>query len=181
MLLGYTTWGMPTVPIDIAVDHIASLGFDGLELAVTPKLCTELSTLDAAERKRIRRMIAEAGLQLSSVAGHANMLAEDPDQRARDVARLHGAIDLCVDLAIDGAVPVMTTTAGARPQDWGALNGRLVERLHALGEYAARRTLLDSRMGLGTNGDFLNAPLAAWPGPGRAFTEFGESTADGPT
>ena len=139
MLLGYTTWGMPTVPIDIAVDHIASLGFDGLELAVTPKLCTELSTLDAAERQRIRRLIGAAGIQLSSIAGHAAMLAEDPDEHARAVARLHGAVDLCVDLAIDGAIPVMTTTAGARPQDWEALQGRLVERLHALGEYAARR------------------------------------------
>jgi len=38
MLLGYTTWGMPTVPIDIAIDHIARLGFDGLEIAVTPKV-----------------------------------------------------------------------------------------------------------------------------------------------
>jgi len=67
------------------------------------------------------------------------MLAEDPDQHARDVARLHDAIDLCVDLTVDGVVPVMTTTAGTKPQDWEALNGRLVERLHALGEYAARR------------------------------------------
>jgi inosose dehydratase len=139
MLLGYTTWGMPTVPIDIAIDHIARLGFDGLEIAVTPKWSTEISTLDATERQRIRRLIGEAGIQLSSVAGHANMLAEDPDQHARDVARLHDAIDLCVDLTVDGVVPVMTTTAGAKPQDWEALNGRLVERLHALGEYAARR------------------------------------------
>jgi inosose dehydratase len=139
MLLGYTTWGMPTVPIAIAIDHIARLGFDGLEIAVTPKWSTELSTLDATERQRIRRLIGEAGIYLSSVAGHANMLTEDPDQHARDVARHHAAIDLCVDLAIDGDVPVMTTTAGARPQDWEGLNGRLVERLHALGEYAASR------------------------------------------
>ncbi|MGI8915774.1 MAG: sugar phosphate isomerase/epimerase family protein [Chloroflexota bacterium] len=130
---------MPTVPIDIAVDHIAKLGFDGLELTVIPPWNTELSTLDAAERTRIRRLIADAGLQLPAIAGHTSLLAENPEEHAANLARLHGAIDLCLDLEIDGVLPDMATTAGARPQDWDRLSGLLVERLHALGEYAAKR------------------------------------------
>ena len=47
MKLGYSTWGMPTVPIDTAVQHIAGLGYDGLELTIIPRFTTELSTLDA--------------------------------------------------------------------------------------------------------------------------------------
>ena len=49
MKLGYSTWGMPTVPIDTALSHLANLGYDGVELTIIPRFTTELSTLDAAE------------------------------------------------------------------------------------------------------------------------------------
>ena len=52
--MGYTTWGMPRVPIDDALRHLAGLGFDGVEIAVIRGFTTELDTLDAAERRRIR-------------------------------------------------------------------------------------------------------------------------------
>ena len=51
MKIGYSTWGMPTVPVDTAISHIANLGFDGIELTIIPRFTTELSTLDAAERE----------------------------------------------------------------------------------------------------------------------------------
>jgi phthalate 3,4-dioxygenase subunit alpha len=38
----------------------------------------------------------------------------------------------------------------------------------------ARRTLLDSRMGLDRDGAVLASPVAGWPGPGVAYTGFGE-------
>ncbi|RME55855.1 MAG: sugar phosphate isomerase/epimerase, partial [Caldilineae bacterium] len=34
MKLGYSTWGMPTVPVDVALRHLADLGYDGVELTV---------------------------------------------------------------------------------------------------------------------------------------------------
>ncbi|MBI2952274.1 sugar phosphate isomerase/epimerase, partial [bacterium] len=54
MKLGYSTWGMPKVPIDSALAHLAGLGFEGVELTVIPGYTTELRTLDAAARRRIR-------------------------------------------------------------------------------------------------------------------------------
>lgn len=139
MWLGYSTWGMPTVPIDIAVAHLAALGFDGLELTVIPGYSTELSTLDAAERRRIRGIVAAAGLQLPAVAGHTSLLAEDPEQHRRNLARLHGAVDLCPDLAVGGQVPSLNTTVGAKPEDWDRLRETMAERVGALAEYAGGR------------------------------------------
>ena len=66
MNLGYSTWGMPTVPIDVAIPHIGQLGFDGMELAVGPRFITELSTLNAAERKRIAGLLKQHNLALPS-------------------------------------------------------------------------------------------------------------------
>src|ERR687895_53932 len=54
MRLSYSTWGMPTVPIDVAVAHCAELGFDGLEMTVVPRWTTDAAKLDAAERRRFR-------------------------------------------------------------------------------------------------------------------------------
>jgi phenylpropionate dioxygenase-like ring-hydroxylating dioxygenase large terminal subunit len=38
----------------------------------------------------------------------------------------------------------------------------------------AQRLLLNSRMGLASDGSTLKEPIAGWPAPGRAFTGFGE-------
>jgi phenylpropionate dioxygenase-like ring-hydroxylating dioxygenase large terminal subunit len=40
--------------------------------------------------------------------------------------------------------------------------------------HLARRTLLDSSMGLDASGQVRRAPVAGWPGPGRAYVGFGE-------
>ena len=43
----------------------------------------------------------------------------------------------------------------------------------ARGQFA-QRILLNGRMGLARDGSFLHEPIADWPGPGRAFTGYGE-------
>ena len=51
MKIGYTTWGMPDLPIDAALEHLARLGFTGVEPAVIPGYTTELDTLDPGDRR----------------------------------------------------------------------------------------------------------------------------------
>ena len=83
MKLGYSTWGMPTVPIDTAVSHISNLGYDGLELTIIPRFTTELSTLDAAERKRIASLLKEHNLSLPAIAAHSSLLETDSETHAK--------------------------------------------------------------------------------------------------
>ena len=40
MKIGYSTWGMPTVPVDTFVPFLARLGYDGIELTVIPGYTT---------------------------------------------------------------------------------------------------------------------------------------------
>jgi hypothetical protein len=53
MKIGYSTWGMPTIPVDTFVPFLARLGYEGIELTVFPGYTIDLSLLDAAERQRI--------------------------------------------------------------------------------------------------------------------------------
>ena len=137
MQLGYSTWGMPTVPIDTAIRHVAQLGFDGMELAVGPRFITELSTLDAAERKRIARLLKEHNLALPAIAAHSNLMETDAEAHAQSLWRLKGAVDLGLELAPGAPPPAINTTSGGQPEEWESSKQFLAERTGEVVEYAA--------------------------------------------
>ncbi|MCX6046001.1 MAG: sugar phosphate isomerase/epimerase [Chloroflexi bacterium] len=139
MKFGYSTWGMPNVPIDKAMRHLAELGYQGVEITVIPGWITELSTLDRAERKRIVRMAKQYKLAIPAIAAHTSLVETDPEKHACNMTRLKSSIDLAVDWALDGELPIIDTTPGGRPEDWPAILPMLVERTQLLCDYAQTR------------------------------------------
>lgn len=139
MKLGYTTWGMPQLSIDVAVDRISSLGYDGLEISVLPGWTTAIDTLDAAERKRILKLVNDKGLTISALSGHASLLESEPAANEANVRRLQAAIDLAVEWAQDGRVPYVNTLSGGRTANWDTQHELFAERLLPVAEYAQAR------------------------------------------
>ena len=90
MRLSHSTWGMPQVPIDVAVAHCAALGFDGLELTVIPGWSTDAAGLDAAQRRRIRALYDDHRRELCGLSGNTPLLVSDPAEHARNMVRLCG-------------------------------------------------------------------------------------------
>jgi sugar phosphate isomerase/epimerase len=136
MLLSYSTWGMPNVPIDVAVSHCAGLGFDGLELTVIPGWSTDAAGLDAAERTRIRRLYDDHHLALCGMSGNTPLLAADPDEHARNMTRFRGYLDLAAELQHPGETLTVTTTSSGAAEDWDAVKESLVDRFGQLAEHA---------------------------------------------
>jgi len=141
MKLGYSTWGMPKVPVDEALAHLAGLGFDGVELTVIPGYTTELSKLDAVERSRIRQLLQKHHLMLPAIAAHSSLLSNDKETHAANMARLKGAVDLAVEWAQGDIIPAIDTTPGGKPAEWDAVRDLLVERTRELVEYAQARNV----------------------------------------
>jgi len=141
MKLGYSTWGMPKVPVDEALAHLAGLGFDGVELTVIPGYTTELIKLDAVERSRIRRLLEKHHLILPAIAAHSSLLSDDAATHAANMARLKGAVDLAVEWVQGDIIPAIDTTPGGRPEEWDAVRDLLVERTRELVEYAQARNV----------------------------------------
>jgi inosose dehydratase len=139
MKIGYCTWGMPTVPVDTILPFLAELGYAGVELTVIPGYTTEISTLDAAERRRIARMLKDYHLELPSIASQTSLVEHDPDVAARHWARLTAAVDLAVDWAIDDTPPSVDTTVGGTSAQWEELKPLLIERMGALVRYGEQR------------------------------------------
>jgi sugar phosphate isomerase/epimerase len=136
MLLSYSTWGMPTVPIDVAVAHCAALGFDGLELTVIPGWSTDAAGLDATERRHIRRLYDDHRLALCGFSGNTPLLAADPDEQARNMERLRGYLDLAAELQHPGETLTVSTTSGGGEKDWDAVKDLLAERFGQLAAHA---------------------------------------------
>ena len=142
MKLGYSTWGMPTVPVDVALAHLAALGFDGVELTVIPGYSTELNSLNKSERRRILKLLQKHGLDLPAVAGHTSLMEEDASVHAANLERLKATIDLAVDWAGADGPPAIDTTAGSQPDAWESRKALLVERTQELAEYAQARGVM---------------------------------------
>jgi sugar phosphate isomerase/epimerase len=140
MKLGYSTWGMPTVPIDQAVRFLADLGYTGIEITVRPGWVTDLPALDSAERIRIAKLLKQHNLALPAVGAHADLLLP-AEQHIEVMDRLIAAMDLAVDWAVvnDGKPPVVLTTPGGRPENYEADKDQLAERLGELAAIARQR------------------------------------------
>lgn len=134
--LSYSTWGMPGVPIDIAVAHCAATGYDGLELTVIPGWTTDAATLDAPARRHIRKLYDDHHLALCGLSGNTPLLATDPAEQIEDMARFRGYLDLAAELQKPGEHLTVSTTSGGKPKDWDENRGRLVDCFGKLADHA---------------------------------------------
>jgi inosose dehydratase len=142
MRISYCTWGMMKVGIEEAIPAIARIGYQGIELAITPGWPTDLDTLDASQRRCIGQLLTQYHLALSAVAGHTSMCELDPEKNAANLERLRRAIDLAAELAPWSDPPVLASLAGGPEGSWEERRERVAERVYALGEYAAQRGVI---------------------------------------
>ena len=143
MLLGYNSWSMPTLDIDTTVRHLAKLGYDSMELTICPGWPTEAMALDAAERRRIKKLITDHGLRLSGCTGNTPVLV-DADEWRGNRARLEAYLDFVAEMQRPGERMYLATTSGL-PQGgdpataWEGCREVLVERFGQLAAHAAKR------------------------------------------
>lgn len=141
MQMAFHSVGLHQYPIEAAVDKVAAAGYDAIELTaetlpwaaphVTPGLSSE-------ERKRLRRRIRDAGLVISAVAAHVNMVEADLEKRRSNLQYALGCIELASDVGTDVAhlLSGMAPPATPREEAWGWLVEGVaccIERGQALG------------------------------------------------
>ena len=138
MLLAYSTWGMMTTPIEVAVPHCAALGFDGLELTVIPRWTTDAATLDAAKRRHIRKLYDDHRIDLCGLSGNTPLLADSHAEVQENLARFKGYLDLAAELQHPGEALTVTTTSAGGPDEWEALKHTIAERFGEAARHAER-------------------------------------------
>lgn len=136
MLLSFSTWGMQKTPIDVAVKHCAALGFDGLELTVIPRWPTDAATMDATERKRIRKLYDDHHLALCGLSGNTPLLKGNATERAGNIETFKTYLDLAAELQKPGEHLSVSTTSAGEPGSWETVKNELVELFGNAAAYA---------------------------------------------
>jgi sugar phosphate isomerase/epimerase len=139
MKLGYSAWGMPNLSVDEQIEHIATIGYQGIEMISMERATTDAVRMDASERRRIRGLLDRSGLLLPSVHAPANPIDPDPEARASNIARIKAGVDLAVDLAGPEGAPCVVTMGYGKPEEYGDLRETLAERFRELADYAGAR------------------------------------------
>jgi sugar phosphate isomerase/epimerase len=150
MKLGYSAWGMPALPIDQQIRTVASLGYQGIELICIPGSSTDVATLTATERRRIRRLIDDAQLLLPSIAAHANPIEPDPTRLAVNLGRIRAGFDLAADLSGAEGTPCIVLMGYGEPDHYERDRDLLADRFRGLAEEAKKRGVtiaLESHVG----------------------------------
>jgi inosose dehydratase len=65
--LGYTLYGMKTIPVQEALTHCARIGYRNVELPLLPGYPTQPDKLTPALRREIRRQTEDLGLSISAL------------------------------------------------------------------------------------------------------------------
>jgi sugar phosphate isomerase/epimerase len=140
MKLGFSAWAMRDLPVDQQIAIVGDAGYASICLVSDARFASlDALTADAAERRRIRRLLDDAGLELSAVAGHANLIEPDAEQRAANMARLKATLDLAVDLAGPNGPPCVIGMGYGTPDTYEQERHALAGAFGELARYAEPR------------------------------------------
>jgi inosose dehydratase len=118
---------MQTVPVDDALRHLRTIGYDGAELCLMPGWPTEAGKLDRAARKRIR----DTGFPVPTLIENFNTLV-DAAENLRTLDRIRAAAELAHDIAPKDP-PILQSVLGGKPDSWEQSKEQMASRL---GEWA---------------------------------------------
>jgi sugar phosphate isomerase/epimerase len=136
MKLAFSAWAMREAPVDRQIEIVRNAGYVGICLVSGAEFPLDALTADATERRRIRKLLDDADLELTGVAGHADLLEPDADLRAANIARVKATIDLAADLAGPTGPPPVISMGFGTPATYATDRDVLVERFGELAEHA---------------------------------------------
>jgi inosose dehydratase len=126
--LGFSLYGMKTLPVSDALASCAEVGYDCVELPVMNDWPADSARLTANARRDIRKELADRNLRLTGLMENVPALGDDKQQQA-NLERLKLACALAHDLAPAGKrhVPLVETILGGKAGEWETVKDRLVE------------------------------------------------------
>ena len=114
LTLGIGTYGFKNIAVDSAIETIADIGFDSVEIAVFPGYDAEPAKLSPQRRRDLRRILHGTRLHLSGLMENLPPSA-DPVRARADLDRLERVVELSWDLAPEEP-PLVQTVLG--PGTW---------------------------------------------------------------
>ena len=123
--LGFSLYGMKNLSVAQAIRACAAIGYDGVELCLTPGWSSP-SSLSPADRREIGHALQSSQLCVLGLMEQLSFLERDmPEQSG--VARIQQAAELGHELGLRR--PLLETVIGGKLTDWDVEKNRMAERL----------------------------------------------------
>lgn len=131
--LGFSLYGMRSLPLATAIDHCARIGYNHVELCVLKDFPSELGKFSASARREVRERLRSTGLEAASLLIQIN-LTDANQQPALDTIKAAG--EVARDLGTP-RMPLLETITGGKSTDWDKLKDKLAANMRAWAETAA--------------------------------------------
>lgn len=125
--IGFSLYGMKSLPIADALRVCSEIGYECVELAVMTDWPCAPENLSADQRRTLRQQLNDRGVTLAALMENLP-LAVDGEKHQNNLDRLRRAFELSRDLVPD-QVPLVETVLGGSPDKWPMLRDKFVERL----------------------------------------------------
>lgn len=130
--IGFSLYGMKSLPVLEALDHCKRIGYDNVELCLMKDFPTELGKFSPQSQREVRDHLKSTGLELSSLLVHINLVAPD-QQPALAVIKDAGAVARQLD---DRRPPLIETVTGGKADEWEATKEKVAGNLRTWAETA---------------------------------------------
>lgn len=137
--LGFSLYGMKTLPLNTALQTCADIGYRNVELALNAGFPAEPALLSPADRKALRELLAKLGLNVSALMNNLS-LAVDDTAHAKNLEHIKIAAQLAYDIAPDSP-PILESVLGGKPAEWDALKDKMAARVRDWAKAATENKL----------------------------------------
>lgn len=139
--LGFSLYGMKSLKPAEAIRACHRIGYDAVELTLTPGWPTEPRLLSAGDRSILRGLLEDLELTLASLMEHLSLLVDDKTHQ-NNLDRLKAAAEVSHMLS-PGAPPIIETVVGGKSHQWEQVRNQMADRLASWAKVAANtRTVI---------------------------------------
>ncbi len=113
---GFSLYGMKSLPVRVALDLCARIGYRAVEFALMPGWDTEPKKLTKADRSVLRQKLKDTKLELPALMENLKLQGTEAEQRM-NLERLKAAAGVAHEVS-PGKPAVIETILGGRPDEW---------------------------------------------------------------
>ncbi|MEE3235388.1 MAG: sugar phosphate isomerase/epimerase [Candidatus Latescibacterota bacterium] len=160
MKIYYSTYGMQELNIFEALPRLCDIGYQGIEIAVTPGWPTNPTIFSKADRKQLKSLLNQ--LEFSTPPLMALLSPCLPkSSRQKELVQFKATFEMAEELRVDECPSVVTTTLGHPKPDWDSGKSEIVDYLLEVAEMGQKHDVILA-IEPHAGGDFETPEKAAW-------------------
>ncbi len=125
--LGFSLYGMKTLPLDVALRTCAQIGYSHVELAMNSGYVTEPAVFSQDARRTASALLRELKLALPCLMVHLSLTA-DSSAHAQNLQIIRAASQVAHDLVPENP-PILETILGGSPAKWDEQKSGMADEL----------------------------------------------------